>query len=398
MQMKRKRDGDAEPVMKDRNLQLFWSYIAKRHNVYKSKEIEKQPKPWSNDLILNMYKFTNVFRFLDPGTKYLIDKIGAKYSQDFDNYVFNCVYYRLYNKIPTLEHAGLLTLEEFDKAALLASLKDLRDNKHAIVFTNAFTVSSFGYMDQSIPKDKVTRSVECIAAVHKLLTSNNREMLREMENRQDSDFTYNSILKFWGIGPFLAYQIAVDVGYKFPNVYNESTHVVAGPGCKRGLNNLFLDPKNLNEHQQMQWLVDDQQRGFKAAGIDVDELFSDQDVNHKRLNLMAIENCLCEISKYLKAYDGTGRPRNRYMGASTKEQQDEFAKQFREKHPYKVKRKPKGSSILSQGPPKKKMKRSPKERAGNKAQIHKRAPKMQAQALQPRARSGNRPVSRKRRK
>eukprot|EP00493_Phyllostaurus_siculus_P016429 UN16677 len=143
-------------------------------------------------MILSMYKFTNVFRFLDPGTKFVIDKIGGKYGKDFDNYVFNCVYYRLYDKIPTIEHAGLLSLENFDKESLLASLKDLRDNKKAVVFTNAFTVSSFGYMDDSIPKDKVTRSVECMAAVHALLTANNREMLRAVEAKQDSDFTYKT--------------------------------------------------------------------------------------------------------------------------------------------------------------------------------------------------------------
>ena len=29
---------------------------------------------------------------------------------------------------------------------------------------------------------------------------------------------------------------------------------------------------------------------------------------------MVIENCMCELSKYVKAVNGTGRPRNKYKG------------------------------------------------------------------------------------
>jgi hypothetical protein len=305
-----------------------------------------------------------------------------------------------------------LDINNFNKEDLLCKLKDLRDNKKAVVFTNAFTVSSFGYMDESIPKDKVTRSVECIAELHKLLVANNRQMLREMEQKKDSAFTYNSILKFYGIGPFLAYQIAVDIGYHFPQVYDESSHVVAGPGCKRGLSNLFIDPGKMTEHEQMQWLVNDQERGLQAAGENVDELFSDQPLKHRRLNLMAIENCLCEISKYLKAYRGSGRPRNRYMGAQTAEQQQEIEKRFRLAHPTIPKAPKQGpskkkSKHVTHGNPTKKRKRFPVgEIDRKKSPIRRKKKATQPRAIkapvqpsvQTRTRSGNRRVSRKRRK
>merc|ERR1712226_1122107 len=71
------------------------------------------------------------------------------------------------------------------------------------------------------------------------------------------------------------------------------------------------------DHQLMQYLVDDQEEQFKKIGVVPGHLFSDVKktrFKRNRLNLMAIENCLCEIYKYLKAVDGTGRPRNRYPG------------------------------------------------------------------------------------
>ncbi|MCH8905861.1 MAG: hypothetical protein IH840_02140 [Candidatus Heimdallarchaeota archaeon] len=49
---------------------------------------------------------------------------------------------------------------------------------------------------------------------------------------------------------------------------------------------------------------------FDRIGVDVNKLFADQKVKH--LNLMAMENCFCEISKYLKVFYFEGRPRNRW--------------------------------------------------------------------------------------
>ena len=43
----------------------------------------------------------------------------------------------------------------------------------------------------------------------------------------------------------------------------------------------------------------------------MNELFKDR--KQKYLNLMAMENCLCEISKNLKEYYKVGRARNKYI-------------------------------------------------------------------------------------
>jgi len=56
-------------------MEIFWRFIAERHSIYKKKEIEKLPPPWTDDPILSSFKFTNVVRSTDPGTRYVIDKI-----------------------------------------------------------------------------------------------------------------------------------------------------------------------------------------------------------------------------------------------------------------------------------------------------------------------------------
>jgi len=58
------------------------------------------------------------------------------------------------------------------------------------------------------------------------------------------------------------------------------------------------------------WFRDKQLEFYQDYGIDHIDLFDDQDVPW--LTVMSLENCLCEVSKYLKAVRGEGRPRNTY--------------------------------------------------------------------------------------
>lgn len=52
--------------IKSDNLRTFFSFISKRHLIYKNRFVEKLEKPWTDDKILMDFKFTNVFRDLDP--------------------------------------------------------------------------------------------------------------------------------------------------------------------------------------------------------------------------------------------------------------------------------------------------------------------------------------------
>lgn len=82
------------------NLQLFYFFISERHNINKKKSILKLAPPWTDNPILKEFKFTNVFRDLDPGTRFVIDELTPGVST-VENLIFNIIIYRLYNKIQT---------------------------------------------------------------------------------------------------------------------------------------------------------------------------------------------------------------------------------------------------------------------------------------------------------
>ena len=60
---------------------------------------------------------------------------------------------------------------------------------------------------------------------------------------------YSEIRKLNGIGPFLAGQICVDIGYVNRAIFDEEELAPAGPGCMKGLGLLYhMDvPPNPNE-------------------------------------------------------------------------------------------------------------------------------------------------------
>jgi len=65
--------------------------------------------------------------------------------------------------------------------------------------------------------------------VHQL-QKDDQELVKTLLDMESSEHTYDTILSFPGFGPFLAYQVAVDIGYIHPILYNSTQHVVAGEG------------------------------------------------------------------------------------------------------------------------------------------------------------------------
>jgi hypothetical protein len=59
-----------------------------------------------------------------------------------------------------------------------------------------------------------------------------------------------------GVGPFIGYQICVDLGYWNKEVYDDDKHVVLGPGAKKGLLWLFSPTSKLTKIQQIHHLRD----------------------------------------------------------------------------------------------------------------------------------------------
>ena len=96
-------------------METFWKMIQERHLIYKRKEIEQLPPPWTNDPILLNYKFTNIFRFLDRGTRIVTEHILDHEDYEDSSIIFNVILYRLFNKIETFMHHGMYKVGSYTK-------------------------------------------------------------------------------------------------------------------------------------------------------------------------------------------------------------------------------------------------------------------------------------------
>ena len=148
-----------------------------------------------------------------------------------------------------------------------------------------------------------------------------RKVFHRLMRAKDQKEAYYIIREIRGFASFLAYQVFVDLTYieEFP--FSENEFTVAGPGCKRGLDLVFTDYNGMTHEEALFWLRDNLDEYFTAleAGDyargkpwNPEKLFKRRAPEDRRLTVMSLENCFCELSKYVKAVNGTGRPRNRY--------------------------------------------------------------------------------------
>lgn len=289
------------------NMKLFWNMMAERHRIYKARQSGQKP-PWSNDLILCSFKFTNVFRELDTGTRFVTDYLIGR-CKTLKEYIFTVMVYRMFNKIESV-HWVLENYKDFYKN-FCQKIFEFKIRKFCIVnpdenvFTNAFIVSGFSHLNKEW--DKISRVCFLIGKLHYILEHYPDDM--NFSNMQDA---YKWIITQDGYGPFLGYQVAVDLSYHPDINFGEDDFVICGPGCKRGLIRLFGED-GCNEHGYEflnEFLRDNQYEFCKDYGIDLNELLDDREYPY--ITLMSIENLLCEFSKYMKVHNGEGRPRNKH--------------------------------------------------------------------------------------
>lgn len=288
------------------SLDLFWKFITERQQVWQRRVVGGQPPPWTDDDILQKYRFTNVYRELDPGTQYLIQNILEKNAPKEDK-ILNVMMYRLIGRLETHEYLGFQDLDGFDHSSLEAKLKHRRDVLGETVFTGAYMVSGYNQMGSS---DKV----ENVAALFGKITSDPTpfDQLLACDSLEEA---YDIIRAQPGFGNFLSYQVLVDLLY--PVEYYDGDGLLSfsaddwsapGPGAQKGLDQLIVEENGYDDLAVMRWLRQNQHSEFDRLDLDFPFLLTENG-EELELSLANIQNCLCEFYKYHKILHSNGRAR-----------------------------------------------------------------------------------------
>lgn len=279
----------------------FWEFVILRHNAFIRKFVYQTEYPWTPDEIIQKVKFTNVYRILDRGTVFVIDKILPSVEMTNKSpisFLQNLLFYREFNYPPTHKffaqtfgsgELNISGIEVHENLHLHQQVQEyVRNNKWR---SNAYTV--VGTIDKIIK-----RTQEWMKS----------EILQEVISSNDKKYAFDSLCKLYELGPFVAYEVISDYEYSGYHQWNASSWVNPGPGCERGIDLIINDNQTLQWPNEfilvVVWLWMNQREMLKNAEKSIRLKFPDELWRGKPLTLRDVEHSLCEYHKYIKAKNG----------------------------------------------------------------------------------------------
>jgi len=272
-----------------KNFELFWYWINERHSIF-MKRLDGELKPWTEDPIFQVYKFTNVFRELDRGTVWLRENYIEKYPHD-ELMLFNIMLYRQLNTIGTIKEIGYLDNWDPDK---VASILEARQGRGERVFSNAYLV--VGCLGG-------TKIEQIVYKVMTVVWENLEPLYRCLSKTRTVKAACDTIFKYKGFGRFISYEVACDLYHtEILRPVDRMTWANPGPGAMKGLKLLFPDMKGgFNGAIKRMRLLLSVSKSFLAYYV-------------PELEMRDIEHSLCEFQKYHRTANGIGRPKLRWDG------------------------------------------------------------------------------------
>lgn len=312
----KKRIKKAQPVLNERNLLYLYNFIKRRYVIHLRKDVLKKDPPWTTDQVLRDFRFTNIRREHDKESKWVIEHITSNPELSYEDKLLNVILFRLYNKHETAE---LISMPfkfsetpdwnpEWYRSLFEAALVE---DPNRVFFTAAFHTVGMKNTLKKVTGESYA-PMRILKFIKILINEGLVDDIKACTNQQE---VYQTLTDYNGIGRFLAYQFYVDMTYIAEFPFSENEFTVAGPGCVMGLNYLFEDRDGMSYEECLFWLRDNLDRLFvEELGKDWDSkrVFWDLPEEDRCFNVMSLENCFCELSKYIRAKDGTGRPRKRY--------------------------------------------------------------------------------------
>ena len=267
----------------------YWEFAAKRQEVFFNR-IQERPFPWTEDEIIQKYKFTNAYRAADRVSQYLIKNvIYSKENYSPEDMCFRILFFKLFNKIETWEYVknvlGDISYSTYNYATYDQILMNKIKNNERI-YSAAYIMpsgkSSFGFEKKHQNNLKLLEYMMESGLPLKIARASS---LKEL---------YNVLVSYPTLGSFLAFQFAVDINYSELCDFSEMSFVVAGPGARNGIKKCFGDFKGYEYEDIIRFVAERQEEEFEKRGLIFKSLYG------RRLQLVDCQNIFCETDKYAR--------------------------------------------------------------------------------------------------
>lgn len=266
-------------------LHSYWTLAAERQRVYHAR-LHGEPGPWTEDPVVSQYRFTNAYRAADRVSQDLIQVIYSG-PQDPRDVLFRILLFRFFNKPETwaaLEIArGEISADDFDVEEYSSILDDR--------LARGERVYSAAYIVPPPPFGERRKHRNHLRLIEHMMTSN---LERDLATASSLKAVFAQLIEFPSLGPFLGFQLTIDLNYATLFDFDENDFVVAGPGALSGLAKCFPDARGVDPADLIRMMVETQEEQLDFYGIDFRDLFG------RPLKLIDCQNLFCETDKYAR--------------------------------------------------------------------------------------------------
>ena len=267
-------------------LKRYWEFAVERQNIFYNK-LENKSQPYTDNPILQNYKFCNAYRVLDRVSQFLLKEvIYSKKEYGLEDTVFRILYFKIFNLpstwVESEKHFGEVSLSTFDfqkYSEFLTNLKKSQPIYNSAYIMCANKVYGFDHKHENN-----------LFLLNKMFRED--DLPSKLSGCKTFKESFNIIVSYPLIGNFLAYQYTSDLNYSSHFNWDDNSFTVAGPGSKRGIKKVFGNVKNYEEKIMETYL--NQEKSLKKFGLKFRYL-----KNHK-LAPIDIQNLFCEFDKYLR--------------------------------------------------------------------------------------------------
>lgn len=268
----------------------YWRFAVKRQAVF-YRRFARLPAPWSDDPILQQFKFTNAYRASDRVSQYLIRHVIYKGDQSADEVFFRILLFKIFNRIGTWERLteamGALRWDSYRFSDYDRVLTGAMERGHRI-YSAAYIMPSGGKASGESRKHRMH-----LRLLERMLSDHLPDRIANARRMQD---VFELLHAYPTIGTFLAYQYATDLNYSELTSFRETEFVVPGPGARDGIRKCFHSLGGLTEADMIRFVTDRQEDEFARLGLDFKALWG------RPLQYIDCQNLFCEVDKYSRVF------------------------------------------------------------------------------------------------
>ena len=281
----------AQPLFNEERLKLYLHYIVERQNVLKKRQ-QGLPYPWTDDEIIKNNSFTNNHRFNDRYSIYVLNNIINDNKTNLSDRIYKSLLSRIYNSQGFCELVNISNPNFWNPEVVAENIKKLEDPevKDGQIYTNAYRIiqPKVCYKELYPNNHHKAHALLYINDLRKKYGEKIVSLFKSFNAKQCYEWIHSNVR---GAGPFIAYQMYVDISYFKEIPFSDRFFVVSGPGCERGFTYLYKDWDGLNKEEILWWHRNHFEDLLKEKyNISYNELFDNEPIENRYFDLQECEN------------------------------------------------------------------------------------------------------------